>query len=371
MPIPASGPISSTDLQTEFGGQNPINLGDYYAGGIYVGAGTTGTNGPVPASGPISLSDFYGTSRLTTTVNYIATQFTVGQYITSADGITWTARNWPDSTAWLWVARGDNNWVVLPSSGSTALYSSDGINWTSTSLPISAEWSTVGFTNGRFVAAAFVANTGGTQAIYSDNGVSWTASSLPFGYWSRTSGGNGAYIVSTGINSSNAVGRSLDGINWTAPTIPGTVIFWGNAAYGDDVWVMTSFYDSVGNGTTLNARSTDNGLSWSLGGAYPSTGNWYSIAYTQTRFVSVKLRQNAFGGDSSEAAYSSDGGLTWSASTMPASRQWVGTSYAKPFSNVVSIGLGTNSGAYSSNGGLTWTATTLPISGNWNGIAAK
>jgi hypothetical protein len=370
MPIPASGPISSTDLQTEFGGQNPINLGDYYAGGLYVGANTIGTNGPVPASGPISLSDFYGTSRLTTTINYIASQFTSGQYITSADGITWTARNWPNSTVWLWVARGDNNWVVLPDSGGTALYSTDGINWTSTPLPFSGVWSTIGYTNGRFFAAEFVANTGGTRGIYSDDGINWFSTTLPFSTWSRTSGGNGAYVVST---VGNVVGSSINNgaISWTAPTIPGASMVWGNAAYGDGVWIMTSFYDIAGNGTTLNARSTNNGASWSLGGAYPNTGNWYSIAYTQSRFVAVKLRTNAFGGASNESAYSSDGGLTWTPSPMPSTQQWVGTSYAKPFSNVVSIGLGTNVGAYSNNGGLTWTATTLPIAGNWNGIAAK
>jgi hypothetical protein len=56
---------------------------------------------------------------------------------------------------------------------------------------------------------------------------------------------------------------------------------------------------------------------------------------------------------------------------MPSTQQWLGTSYAKPFGNVVSIGLGSTAGAYSNNGGVTWTATTLPISGNWNGIAAK
>jgi hypothetical protein len=61
MPLPTSGPLSLTDIQTEFGGSNPIGLNEYYAGGGLVPAGTTGTNGAVPSSGQIAISNFYGT----------------------------------------------------------------------------------------------------------------------------------------------------------------------------------------------------------------------------------------------------------------------------------------------------------------------
>jgi len=64
MTLPSSGPLSLSDIQTEFGGSNPISLSEYYAGGAYVPAGTTGTNGPVPSSGTISISNFYGTSNI-------------------------------------------------------------------------------------------------------------------------------------------------------------------------------------------------------------------------------------------------------------------------------------------------------------------
>lgn len=61
MALQTSGAISLSDIQTEFGGSNPISLSEYYAGGSYVPSGTSGTNGAVPTSGAISLSDFYGT----------------------------------------------------------------------------------------------------------------------------------------------------------------------------------------------------------------------------------------------------------------------------------------------------------------------
>jgi hypothetical protein len=64
MPLPTSGPLSLTDIQTEFGGTNPISLNEYYAGGGLVPSGTTGTNGAVPSSGAISINSFYGTSNV-------------------------------------------------------------------------------------------------------------------------------------------------------------------------------------------------------------------------------------------------------------------------------------------------------------------
>lgn len=64
MALPTSGPLSLNDIQTEFGGSNPISLSEYYAGGANVPAGTTGTYGAVPSSGTISIRNFYGTSKV-------------------------------------------------------------------------------------------------------------------------------------------------------------------------------------------------------------------------------------------------------------------------------------------------------------------
>lgn len=64
MTLPSSGPLTLADIQTEFGGSNPISLSEYYAGGAYVPAGTTGTYGAVPSSGTISIRNFYGTSSV-------------------------------------------------------------------------------------------------------------------------------------------------------------------------------------------------------------------------------------------------------------------------------------------------------------------
>jgi hypothetical protein len=64
MAIPASGPLTFSAIQTEFGGTNPIGLNEYYAGGGLVPSGTSGTYGAVPTSGQISVQNFYGTSAV-------------------------------------------------------------------------------------------------------------------------------------------------------------------------------------------------------------------------------------------------------------------------------------------------------------------
>lgn len=64
MTLPSSGPLTLANIQTEFGGSNPISLSEYYAGGSYVPAGTSGTYGAVPSSGTISIRNFYGTTAV-------------------------------------------------------------------------------------------------------------------------------------------------------------------------------------------------------------------------------------------------------------------------------------------------------------------
>ena len=64
MALPLPGvPISLNDVRNEFGGPNPIYISNYYAGGPYVPAGTSGTFGPVPTGGTISIANFYGTQQ--------------------------------------------------------------------------------------------------------------------------------------------------------------------------------------------------------------------------------------------------------------------------------------------------------------------
>ena len=62
MALQSSGAIKLSEIQTEFGGSNPISLSEYYAADV-----------GVPASGEIAIADFYGTSSA---LNVTVTQAT-------------------------------------------------------------------------------------------------------------------------------------------------------------------------------------------------------------------------------------------------------------------------------------------------------
>jgi hypothetical protein len=70
MALPSSGVLTLNDIQTEFGGTNPIDLSDYYRGGGLVP--DSGLNAAIPTSGVISVSDFYGSANVIP-INYTQT----------------------------------------------------------------------------------------------------------------------------------------------------------------------------------------------------------------------------------------------------------------------------------------------------------
>jgi hypothetical protein len=72
MPLQSSGAISLANVQTEFGGSNPIGINEYYRGGSYVASSVSG----VPASGTISLNNFYGKSAVAAFAGF--TQYVFG-----------------------------------------------------------------------------------------------------------------------------------------------------------------------------------------------------------------------------------------------------------------------------------------------------
>jgi len=89
MALPTSGPLSLSDIQTEFGGTNPIGINEYYAGGGLVPAGTSGTYGAVPSSGQISIQNFYGTASVV--YKYVEDMF--ASYAYTGTGATQTITN--------------------------------------------------------------------------------------------------------------------------------------------------------------------------------------------------------------------------------------------------------------------------------------
>jgi hypothetical protein len=70
MPLPSSGTLTLGQLQTEFGGTNPVGINEYYRGGALVP--NTPSNVNVPTSGTISLANFYSASKQLGFLNLIS-----------------------------------------------------------------------------------------------------------------------------------------------------------------------------------------------------------------------------------------------------------------------------------------------------------
>ncbi len=73
MTLQSSGAISFSEIQTEFGGSNPISISEYYRGGDNV----LDHNTDIPESGAIALSDFYDGQNAAPSYTVTATSYTV------------------------------------------------------------------------------------------------------------------------------------------------------------------------------------------------------------------------------------------------------------------------------------------------------
>jgi len=76
-------PLSMSEIQTEFGGSNPISMSEYYAGGDNVPSGTSGNGGDIPSSGAINFNIFYTAAKSTR----VAIALQISQATTSAYNI--------------------------------------------------------------------------------------------------------------------------------------------------------------------------------------------------------------------------------------------------------------------------------------------
>ena len=152
--------------------------------------------------------------------------------ITSADGITWTARSAAgDNDAWRAVTYGNGLFVAVGDTGGTdkIMTSPDGVTWT-TRTPPSGDWKGVTYGNGLFVA---VGSSGGINysMTSSDGGITWTGNGGAGGGVAITYG-NGLFVA---VNTFANTRTSKDGVTWTtrnslAGYNPGGVVY-GNGAF--------------------------------------------------------------------------------------------------------------------------------------------
>ena len=222
MALQGSGQISLANIQTEFGGSNPISLSEYYRNGAYVTSNNTG----VPTSGAISLSQFYGTTA--------QFSFTISSNYST-----------PQNLATLATAAGwdGNDYLVVTNS---AIISS---NTTSTAaLTI----------NGSFPNGVLLINNGTIVGMGGRGG--WAGSN------NAEAGGN-AILVSSAVSINNASGTIAGGGGGGS----------SSPSFGWCGTVLTTAGGAGASGLTQSLGGASNGVR--TGDGYPSSwsGSFYSI----------------------------------------------------------------------------------------------
>ena len=147
-------------------------------------------------------------------------------------------------------------------------------------------------------------------------------------------------------------GGGPDLLQFFATTLPSNSS-WAAIAYGGGAFV------AVSNNSTAACYSTDGGLTWTAS-VTPNATGYNAIAYGGGAFVAVAAGSTA-------ACYSTDGGLTWTASTTPSANGYNTIAYGG--GAFVAVSNGYNTSTHSTNGGVSWTAATLPNAGGYAAIA--
>lgn len=263
-------------------------------------------------------------------------------------GETWTTVTSPSiGTGWRGMAYGNGTFVMLEggTSSTAAIYSKNGgESWTSVTLPTSLMWTGCAYGNGIFVAAGALASN---SVITSPDGITWTnqAAVLPdTSTHSSISFANGAFYIQS--YNTTTISRSYNGIQWFQSTLPSSTT-WQATGGGDGVVI------AVASNTTAAARSIDGGVTFSAI-TLPSALDWRSVAYGDGTFIVIPSTAA-----NNVAARSTDGGATWSTTTLPTLQTWYDIVYAN------GVFLATSSDGFcarSLDGGVTWTSYALPFS---------
>jgi len=234
--------------------------------------GSTWTEYPVPDGSWQSVT--YGNGRFVA----LSSEQASPQEMVSTDGHVWTAVPGP-SGAWTGLAFGEGRFVAVGSLGQI-ITSSDGMTWTSAWQHDKYHFTSVAYGNGRFVA---VDGAVGAIAVSSD-GRTWRLYPSPMSglRWGAVAYGNGNFVAFDG-SGSGYVATSETGYVWS-------VHQYSPAQATDAATFGCGSFVAAGEpaGTVNNLLSSSLGETWSAA-AVPTdaSANWTSVAYGAHRFVAV------------------------------------------------------------------------------------
>jgi hypothetical protein len=256
------------------------------------------------------------------------------------------------------------NFVAIASGSRTTNTSINGTSWSENllALPSTSSWTAIaagkltvvetagGFVTGRSYRITSLGNT-----VYTSIGAS---ANLVGVYFVATGAGSGtgtatpiaSHVVAVSSSTTVNAYSTNGGVTWTAGgALPGGIS-------GTAVAVAYGRYANNGRWMVIGssgatAYSSNGGISWVAGGALPA-GTWTSVTYGQGVWIAVST-------GATTTAYSADGGTTWVAGgALPASSTWISVTYGKNIF-VAASSSGAVSPAYSVDKGVTWSSTDV------------
>lgn len=200
-------------------------------------------------------------------------------------------------------------------------------------------------------AGLFVAVGNFADHVTSPDGVTWTDRSHS-GFSCAALKFHDGYFLDCTSGASSSIWRSIDGITFTAKTMPASRAWVSTAAAGGKSVALAS------DGNT--AKSSDGGLTWSAGGALPFAGNWYGCTTNGTGIWFAVCATNT-----TDGAISTDNGATWTATNISgaSAKTWTNVHYVQG----IFIALHTGTTLYTSVSGSIWgTAANVFPTGSYN-----
>ena len=223
----------------------------------------------------------------------------------------------------------------------------------------------------------FAAVSSGSQNVNTSvNGTSWTAnaSALP-------STSNWVGLAAGKLTTVETAGSFVVGRSYVITTLGNTVYtsIGANANLVGQYFVATGAGSGTGtstpianhlvavsSSTTVNAYSTDGGVTWASGGLLPGgmSGLAVAVAYGN---LSGAARWVVLG-STGVTCYSTNGGVSWVAGGSLAAGTWTSIVYGQGV--WIAVSTGSTATSYSTDGGVTWTAGgALPASSTWVSVA--
>jgi hypothetical protein len=195
--------------------------------------------------------------------------------------------------------------------------SDDGLTWVTVATPLQALWTDIVFANNMFVA---ISSESGKDFISSVDGITWSAITVPTlaSGWKAITYGSGTFMA---LSRDGAIAKSTDGVTW-ATSSPTTLSMYDqykdyqDITFGNGIFaVINKRAMSSSNTSNTVYVSSDSGVSWagktfttSVSSTINNNNFWSSITYNENMgFAAVNANDGANGQYADKVLVSSDG----------------------------------------------------------------